>query len=175
MANRGMAKVQLIGNLGKDPEVRYSQSGTETTRFSLACGRVSRGADGNQVEETDWFNCTAFGNQGKVIVDYLKKGSRVYIEGRLQIRQYDDKDGVRRTSADVIVNDVQLIDSRRDNNSEAGYSGGGGSQDSNDDDDAAPPQPARRPNQAAPAQQSQGRRPQPARSTYEEDAEDIPF
>jgi len=157
MAGRGYAKVQLIGNLGKDPEARFSQSGTETTRFSLAVNRNDRQADGSFQDITDWYNCTAFGSQGKVVQDYLKKGSKVFIEGRLQIRQYDDKDGMRRTSVDVTVSDVQLIDSRQPNVAEE-----------SDSTEPTPTRPtaqrpvltARRPNQPA---------------NYAEDADDLPF
>lgn len=156
MAGRGYAKVQLIGNLGKDPEARFSQSGTETTRFSLAVNRNDRQADGSFQDTTDWYNCTAFGNTGKVVQDYLKKGSKVFLEGRLQIRQYDDKDGIRRTSVDVTVSDVQLLDSRPPNVVES---------------DATEPTTAR-PNQQRPTLTA--RRPnQPA--NYAEDADDLPF
>jgi len=107
-----LCKVILIGNLGRDPETRYTQAGKMFTRFTVACNRVSPGPDGERREETEWFNCTAWGRLAEVSQQYLHKGSRVYIEGRLSTRQYDGQDGQRRTSLDVVVSELQMLEPR---------------------------------------------------------------
>lgn len=107
-----LCKVILIGNLGRDPETRYTQNGKMFTRFTVACNRVAPGPDGERREETEWFNCTTWGRLAEISQQYLHKGSRVYIEGRLSTRQYDGQDGQRRTSLDVVVSELQMLEPR---------------------------------------------------------------
>lgn len=99
--SRGFSRVVLVGNLGRDPEMRYSQNGTPITNFSLAVNRRRRGPDGNYVDETDWYRVTLFRNMAETSAEWLKKGSKVLVEGQLQIRNYTGQDGVERTSVDV--------------------------------------------------------------------------
>jgi single-strand DNA-binding protein len=113
MASRGLNKVQLIGNLGRDPEMRYTPSGKAVTNFSVAVGRVTRDPGGENREETEWFRIVAWDRLAETCSQYLKKGSKVYVEGRLQSRKYNDKDGVERTSVEVVINEMMMLDSRQ--------------------------------------------------------------
>ena len=99
------AKVTIIGNLGKDPEMAYSANGVAYTRFSVATN-YRKGDD----ENVEWFNCTAFGRTGEAANEYLSKGSKVYVEGRLEHREYERNDGQYGYSLDVAVNDLQFLD-----------------------------------------------------------------
>lgn len=115
-----MNKIIIIGNLGRDPEMRYSASGTPMTSFSVATNRRYTTAAGEQREETEWFNCTAFGRLADTCNQYLTRGQQVYIEGRLRSRQYDRRDGTPGFSLDVNVTDVQFL-GRRDDMDGGGY------------------------------------------------------
>ena len=103
-----MNKIMLIGNLGRDPDMSYTTSGTAVTKFSLAVNRVSK-VGGERKEETEWFNITVFNQLAEVCNNYLKKGQKVFLEGRVQQRKYTDKNGVERTSVDVIVSDMEML------------------------------------------------------------------
>lgn len=115
---RGLNKVMIIGNLGADPEMRYTPSGSAVTNFRVAVSRTRRGQDGNNVDETEWFRVVAWdsGNYklAEICNEYLRKGSKVYVEGRLQSRKYTDKDGIERTSVEIVASDMQMLDSRAD-------------------------------------------------------------
>lgn len=104
-----MNKIILIGNLGRDPEMSYTPSGLAVTRFSLAVNRVNRAPSGERQEETEWFYITFFGKQAEVSNQYLKKGQKVYIEGRLSTRKYTDRNGVERMSLDVTANELEML------------------------------------------------------------------
>lgn len=127
-------KVMLIGNLGKDPEIRYSQQGTAMVSFSMAT--TERWTDkntGDRQEKTEWHNIKVFGKQAEVCEKYLSKGSPVYIEGRLQTRTYE-KDGQTRYFTEIVVNNFQFLGSRQDNQGGGSYpsdGGGGGLQQQN--------------------------------------------
>lgn len=86
---RGLNKVQLIGNLGQDPDIRFTQSGKAVANFSLATGESWKGADGNTQERTEWHRIVAWEKLAEIIQQYVKKGSRIYIEGKLQTRKYN--------------------------------------------------------------------------------------
>lgn len=101
--------VILQGRLTKDPEARFTQSGKSVVTFSLAVDRPFT-KDGNR--EADFINCVAFGKTGELIGNYLSKGRRLLVEGRLQIRPYTDKNGDKRTSTEVIVNSMDFVDSK---------------------------------------------------------------
>src|SRR6266480_2880706 len=105
-------KIMLIGNLGKDPELNVTSDGTPVTKFSLAVNRTTKTSTGEKKEETDWFNIVAWRQLAELCERYLHKGSKVYIEGRLTQRKYTDKEGVQRTSVEVIANDMQMLDSK---------------------------------------------------------------
>ncbi len=105
----GVNKVILIGNLGRDPELRYTPSGSAVTKFSLATSMRWKDRDGQQQERTDWHNIVAFGRQAEICNEYLKKGSQVYVEGRIQTRSYDDKDGNKKYITEIIVRSMQIL------------------------------------------------------------------
>jgi single-strand DNA-binding protein len=104
-----MNKIMLIGNLGRDPELSYTSSGTAVAKFSLAVSRVTKSASGERETETEWFNIIAWRNLAEICSKYLHKGSKVYIEGRLTQRKYEGKDGVQRTAVEVIANDMEML------------------------------------------------------------------
>src|SRR6266550_6370973 len=105
-------KIMLIGNLGRDPELQVTSDGTPFTRFSIAVNRNTKTSKGEKREETEWFNVVAWRQLAEICERYLHKGSKVYIEGRLTQRKYTDREGVQRTSVEVIANDMQMLDSK---------------------------------------------------------------
>lgn len=104
-----MNKIMLIGNLGRDPEMNYTEGGVAITRFSLAVNRNTRTQSGERQTETEWFNIVAWRQLAETCTTYLKKGQKVYIEGRLQTRRYTDRNGVERTSVEVVANDMEML------------------------------------------------------------------
>jgi single-strand DNA-binding protein len=116
-------KIMLIGNLGRDPEMTYTPSGSPVTKFSLAVSRRSKDRQtGERREETTWFSVVAWERLAETCNQYLHKGSKVYIEGRMTSRKYTDKDNVERTVWDVVANDMQMLDPKEDR-SEGGSGG----------------------------------------------------
>ena len=105
-------KIMLIGNLGKDPELNVTQEGTPVTKFTLAVNRNTKTSTGERKEETEWFNIVAWRQLAETCERYLHKGSKVYIEGRLQTRKYTDRNGVERTAIDVIASDMEMLDKK---------------------------------------------------------------
>ena len=105
-------KVQLIGNLGNNPDVRDTESGKKMARVSIATNENYRNAKGETVKETQWHNAIAWGKNAEVIEKYLTKGSQVAIEGKLVNRNYVDKDGIKRYITEVQVNDILLLGSK---------------------------------------------------------------
>lgn len=104
-------KVQLIGRIGKDPETR-TVNDKQVTNFSIACSEYWSKEDGSKQEKTEWVRCTAWGKTAETIQKYVKKGSLIYVEGKLQTRTYD-KDGETRYVTDVLVNAIQFLDSKK--------------------------------------------------------------
>ena len=104
-------KAILIGNLGADPEVRYTQNGAAVANFNIATTE-SWTKDGQKEEKTEWHRIVAFGRLGEVCGEYLSKGSKVYIEGRIQTRQWDDKDGNKRYTTEIVAREMKMLDSR---------------------------------------------------------------
>ncbi len=120
----GLSKAIVIGNLGRDPEKRYTQAGRALTRFSVAATTRRKDKDGNWQDHTEWFNVTVFDRQAESLADRLAKGNRVYVEGRLESRMYDGANG-RGFAMDIVANEVVLLESRpRDG--EMGGAGEGG-------------------------------------------------
>ncbi len=117
--SRGLNKVMLIGHLGRDPEMRYTPSGKPVTTFSLAVSRTWNSGDGERHSETEWFNIVAWGNLAEICKQYLSKGQQVYIEGRLQTRRWEDKEGVKHTSVEVVASEMMILDRRESNSQEA--------------------------------------------------------
>ena len=109
-----MHKIIIIGNLGRDPEMRYTPSGQGVTSFSVASNRRYRTAEGEQREETMWFNINAWGRQAEICNQYLTRGSQVYIEGSLSTRIFTGNDGQPRISNDVRMTEMQMLGSRGD-------------------------------------------------------------
>lgn len=112
--SRGLNKVMVIGHLGKDPEMRYTPSGRPVTTFSVAVSRSWNTADGERRSETEWFNIVAWGNLAEICNQYLHKGQQVYIEGRLQTRNWEDKEGKKHTSVEVVANEMLMLGDRRE-------------------------------------------------------------
>jgi single-strand DNA-binding protein len=104
-----MNKIMLIGNLGRDPEMNYTPDGTAVVKFSIAVNRVTKSASGERKEETDWFNIVAWGQLAETCSTYLKKGHKVFIEGRLNIRKYTDKNGIERTAIEVVASNLEML------------------------------------------------------------------
>ena len=122
---RDLNKVMLIGRLGADPEMRYTSGGTAVTNFRVACSRRRRaGQEGEVREETDWFTVVAWDKLAEITSSYLTKGSKVYVEGRLQTRSWDDQSGQKRYATEVVANDMIMLDSRRGDRPEGGEGGG---------------------------------------------------
>jgi len=111
MSRGTVNKVLLIGRLGGDPEVRYAPSGNAVANFSMATNRSYKDKDGNQQEQTEWHRIVAWTRLAEFAKQYLHKGMRVYIEGRLQYREWQDQNGVKRNVTDVIANDIQMLES----------------------------------------------------------------
>jgi len=104
-------KIMLIGNLGRDPDMSYTPGGKAITKFTLAVNRRSKDREtGERREETQWFSIVAWDQLAETMNSYLHKGSKVYIEGRINSRKYTDKDGVERTVWDVTATDMQMLD-----------------------------------------------------------------
>jgi len=103
-------KMIIVGNLGQDPELRYTPQGTPVCNFSVATNERWRDSGGETQERTTWFRVAVWGKRAEVVNQYLKKGSQVYIEGRLSVREYTGRDGVVRTSLDVNASDIQFLD-----------------------------------------------------------------
>lgn len=101
-------KVILVGNLGKDPELRYTASGTAVASFSLATTERYK-KDGQQQEKKEWHNIVAWGNLAEICDKYLAKGRQVYIEGRIQTRSYDDKEGNKRYVTEIVASEMQML------------------------------------------------------------------
>ncbi len=125
-----MNKIIVIGNLGRDPEMRYTPSGQSVTSFSVASNRRYRTADGEQREETMWFNVNAWGRQAEICNQYLTKGSQVYVEGRLTTRIFTGNDGQSRIANDISMTEMQMLGSRNsgmEGDDPPGGAGSGGS------------------------------------------------
>jgi single-strand DNA-binding protein len=132
MAGKSLNKVLLIGHLGKDPEVSYTSSGVAVGKFSIATNESWKDQDGNVQERTEWHNIVAWRKLAEICGQYLKKGSKVYLEGRLQTRSWDDKNtGVKRYTTEIVADNLIMLDSKGANNVEP---------DSSVQNEAAPPE-----------------------------------
>ena len=128
---RGINKVILVGNLGNDPEVKYTQGGLTVTKASLATTTVRKDRDGNSQEKTEWHRVVIFNeNLGRVAKQYLRKGSSVYLEGQLQTRKWTDQQGVEKYSTEIVVSrfkgELTMLGGRSEGGSSGGGYGGGG-------------------------------------------------
>ena len=112
---KSLNKIMLIGNLGRDPEMRFTPSGRPVTTFTLATSRSWKAADGEQHSETEWFSIVVWGNMAETCKKCLQKGQMIYVEGRLQTRRWDDQDGHTHITLEVVANDMMLLGERKDN------------------------------------------------------------
>lgn len=129
--SRGINKVILVGNLGNDPETRYLESGAAVTTISIATSESWKDKNGEQQERTEWHRVKFWNRLAEVAGEYLKKGSQVYIEGKLQTQKYTDKNGVEKFSTDIIAHEMQMLGSKPQGGDRGGdrpQSGGYGSQ-----------------------------------------------
>ncbi len=127
-----LAKITLIGNLGRDAELRYTPKGTAVLDFTVACNERFSDASGTQQEITQWFRVSVWGRQGETLKTFLTKGKQVYVEGRFRAREYTDREGKARTSLDVNSDKIVLLGGRGGGMDE---SGGGGRPPELDRDD----------------------------------------
>jgi single-strand DNA-binding protein len=163
-------KVILMGNLGRDPEVRYLPSGDPVANITIATSSRYKSKTGEMVEETEWHRITFFGRLAEIASQYLKKGRPVYVEGRLKTRKYTDKDGVEKYATDIIASEMQLLGGRE------GL--GEPSQGGEDDGGYSRQAPASRPGPAPAASRQAAAAPAPAPrpgSGFDDMDDDIPF
>ncbi len=132
-------KVILVGNVGRDPELRYTASGRAVANFSLATNYRSKDVDGNWQDHTEWHRCVAWARLAEIMNQYAPKGKQIYIEGRLQTRQWDDKDGNTRYTTEIVVEEMKLLGGRGETS--GGAEMGGGSGDFGGSGGAAPTDP----------------------------------
>src|SRR5271165_1066533 len=137
---KSVNKVILLGNVGKDPEVRSTGSGTMVANFTLATSDRFQDPQGNWQDRTEWHNLVAFKRTAEIVRDYVKKGSKLYIEGKIQTRSWDDKEtGAKRYRTEIIVNDLSLLSGRDEGSGGGGYSRAAGSSSSTASFDQRPP------------------------------------
>lgn len=110
MASRGINKVILVGNLGQDPETRSTQGGTIVTQLSIATGEAWKDSNGQLQERTEWHRIVVWGRLAEIARDYLRKGSKVYLEGRLQTRKWQDKEGRDQYTTEIVASELQMLD-----------------------------------------------------------------
>ncbi|WP_304673304.1 single-stranded DNA-binding protein [Neisseria polysaccharea] len=170
-------KVILIGRLGRDPEVRYMPNGEAVCNFSVATSETWNDRNGQRVERTEWHNITMYRKLAEIAGQYLKKGGLVYLEGKIQSRKYQGKDGIERTAYDIVANEMKMLGGRNENSGGAPYEEGyGQSQEAYQ----RPAQQSRQPAadssshpQETPA--APRRQPVPAAAPVEDIDDDIPF
>jgi single-strand DNA-binding protein len=169
MARRGVNKVILLGNVGSDPELKYTTNGAGVSNFSVATNETWMDKNTNERQErTEWHRIVAWGRLAEICNQYLKKGSKVYIEGRLQTRSWEGQDGQKRYTTEIVAGEMQMLDSREDvggggSGGNYGSGGGGGYQQP-----AAAPSGA--PQQSAPQQGSPSEPP-----PFNDPDDDLPF
>ena len=125
---RGVNKVILIGNSGADPELRYTPGGTAVSNFSIATNESWTDSSGERQERTEWHRIVVWGRLAEICNQYLRKGSKVYIEGKLQTRSWEGQDGLKRYTTEVVARDMQMLDTRGEMGGMDGSYGGGSSQ-----------------------------------------------
>lgn len=111
--SRGLNKIMVIGNLGRDPEMRYTPSGRPVTTFSLATNRSWKTSDGERRNETEWFSIVAWGNLAEICNKFLSKGKQIYIEGRVQTRHWEDDDGNKHETTEIVAKEMIMLGDRR--------------------------------------------------------------
>lgn len=161
---RGVNKVILVGNLGNDPEIKYTQGGMAVCSLSLATTSVRKDKEGNQIEKTEWHRVKLFGKLGEIAGEYLKKGRQVYIEGSIRYDKYTGQDGVEKYFTDIVADEMQML---------GGEGGGGARGESGGSRSERPSRPPARQESGAPRREAP-----PAKSNdFSDDFadDDIPF
>ena len=159
-------KVILIGNLGKDPEIRYAPSGAAICNITIATSRVSKDkTSGDKQEQTEWHRVVMFDRLAEIAGEYLKKGRSVYIEGRLQTRKWTDKEGAERYSTEIVAQEMTMLGGRE------GGSGGGGGSDADMGTGLAPAPRSAPPDRSAPAAKPAAK----SSTGFDDMDDDIPF
>ena len=176
MASTGVNKVSLIGNLGNDPELRYTTANQAVATFRIATNESWTDREGQRQERTEWHRIVVWGRTAELANEYLRKGRRVYIEGRLQTREWDDREGNRRFTTEIVAQNVQFLDG----GGEGGRRSGGYDEPPFPDADAYGPYggaPARGPSEGAPRPRAAAPSApaEPARGAETVDDDDIPF
>jgi len=174
MASRGINKVIIVGNLGQDPEVRYTPAGKGVANLTIATSETWKDQSGQLQEKTEWHRVVLFGKLAEIAGQYLKKGSQVYIEGKLQTRKWQDQQGQDRYTTEVVVDPfngvMQML---------GGGSGADGGQHSGGNQRGQQPSPAQQPGQSGgyqqPAQQRQPQQPAPPPDDCDFPDDDVPF
>ena len=164
-------RVQVIGRLGRDVEIRYTQAGKAVASLAVAAGEKWKDQQGNLQEHTEWFNVSMFGRLAEVAGEYLKKGSLVFIEGKQRTEKYQDKDGVDRYSVKLMADQMKMLDSRSDNQNQQGnnnYQQGNNSYQQNSQGNQNRQQPPQ-------GQQAQGNTPPMGEPDFGDDLDRIPF
>jgi single-strand DNA-binding protein len=137
---KSVNKVFLLGNIGKDPEIRATANGTMVASFGLATSERQKDAAGNWSDRTEWHNAIAYGKLAEIVRDYVKKGSKLFIEGRLNTRNWEDKDTKKKVyRTEIIVSDLSLLSSREEGAGAGGYSRPAGASTSTASFDQRPP------------------------------------
>jgi single-strand DNA-binding protein len=138
---KSINKATLIGNVGKDPEVKFLPSGTAVANFTLATSERFKDKGGEFQERTEWHNLVAFQRLAEIVRDYVKKGSKIYVEGRIQTRSWDDKDNQKHYKTEIVVNDLVLLSGRGEGGESGGYSRSSSSSSSSSYDQRQPAPP----------------------------------
>jgi len=157
-------KVILVGRLGRDPETRYTGGGQAVANFSVATDETYKDRNGEKQKRTEWHKIVVWGKQAEIAQQYLKKGSLIFIEGRIQSREWQDKEGQKRTSFEIVANNFRMLGGRSEGAAAASAGGGAGARSGGDDFES----------HAAPADDSYGGG-APAGGGPEISDEDIPF
>src|SRR6266478_4764963 len=158
-------KVILVGRLGRDPETRYTGGGQAVANFSVATDETYKDRNGEKQKRTEWHKIVVWGKQAEIAQQYLKKGSLIFIEGRIQSREWQDKEGQKRTSFEIVANNFRMLGGRAEGAAAASAGGGAGARSGGDDFESHP----------APADDSYGGASSPPSSVPEISDEDIPF
>ena len=170
----GVNKVILVGRLGDDPETRYTQGGSAVTQFSIATSESWRDRQtGEQQDRTEWHRVVCFARLAEIAGEYLRKGSKVYIEGRIQTRKWQDKDGHDRYTTEIVANEMQMLDSRAGGGAGGGFPEDRGAADRGSGDDRYQPAPGG--DSGAGGGGSRAPAPAPADDMGDDLDDDIPF
>jgi len=160
---RGVNKVILVGNLGNDPEIKYTQGGMAVCTLSLATSSVRKDKDGQQIEKTEWHRVKLFGKLGEIAGEYLKKGRQVYIEGSIRYDKFTGQDGVEKYFTDIVADEMQML----------GGEGGGARSEAGGTRSERPSRPPARPESSAPRREAPAAKSTDFSDDFADD--DIPF